>query len=194
MNTSPIITTEGYYGVNSISLEARHLTNGKVFLNGEITAETADNFVKAFLYLKEKGEPITIYINTKGGSVEAGLVIYDLIQGAKDMEIHMVCTGSASSMGAIILAGGQKGRRHILKHSKVMIHEPLIMNGFGGSATSIQSISESIMDTKKILSEILAKHTGKSKEEIDEVTLHDHFMNAEESIAFGICDDIVETI
>ena len=151
MNNAPFITTEGFYGTTSIDLEARHLTNGKIFLNGEITSQTADNFVKAFLYLKEKEEPVTIYINTPGGSVEAGLVIYDLIQGAKDMEIHMVCTGSASSMGAIILAGGQKGRRHILKHSKVMIHEPLISNGFGGSATSIQSISESIMDTKKIL-------------------------------------------
>ena len=194
MNNAPFITTEGFYGTTSIDLEARHLTNGKIFLNGEITSQTADNFVKAFLYLKEKENPVTIYINTPGGSVEAGLVIYDLIQGAKDMEIHMVCTGSASSMGAIILAGGQNGRRHILKHSKVMIHEPLISNGFGGSATSIQSISESIMDTKKILNEILAKHTGKSKKEIDKVTMHDHFMNAEESIAFGICDDIVESI
>ena len=194
MNWTPVITTEGYYGTNTIDLEAKHLTNGKIFLNGEITAETANNFVKAFLYLKEQGQPVTIYINTPGGSVEAGLVIYDLIQGASDMEIHMVCTGSACSMGAIILAGGQKGRRHILKHSKVMIHEPLISNGFGGSATSIQSISESIMDTKKILNEILAKHTGKSKKEIDKVTMHDHFMNAEESIVFGICDDIVDGI
>ena len=130
MNSRPFIITEGYNGTKIMDLESVHLANGKIFLNGEITSQTADNFVKAFLYLKEKGEPITIYINTPGGSVEAGLVIYDLIQGAKNMEIHMVCTGSASSMGAIILAGGQKGRRNILRHSKVMIHEPLISSRY----------------------------------------------------------------
>ena len=125
--------------------------------------------------------------------MNAGLMIYDTIQGS-NLPIDMVCTGRAASMAAVILAGGQKGHRHILKHSKVMIHEPLISNGVGGSATSIKNISESIMETREICNSILAKHTGKTLQEINEATSFDNYMNAEEAIAFGICDSIVERI
>ena len=97
---------------------------------------------------------------------------------------------TAVSMGAVILAGGQKGRRYILPHSKVMIHEPLISRGMGGSATTIKKTAESILETKAITNGILAKHTGKTVEEIDEATSFDNFMNAEEAIAFGLCDEI----
>ena len=95
---------------------------------------------------------------------------------------------------AILLAGGQKGNRYILEHSKVMIHEPLLANGVGGSATSIKNISESILETRKIVNGILAEHTGKSIEEINEATSFDNYMNAKEAIEFGICDAITKQI
>lgn len=97
-------------------------------------------------------------------------------------------------MGAMILAGGQKGRRFILPHSKVMIHEPLIAGGVNGSASSIRSTAESILKTKKITNVILAKHTGKTIEEIDRATDHDNFMTAKKAVEFGICDKVVERI
>ena len=110
----------------------------------------------------------------------------------KPVEIY--CAGMAASMAAIILASGGKGRRHILPHSRVMIHEPLLDGGLGGSATSIRHISESIMETKRILNEILSKHTGRAIAEIEKATSYDNYMNAEESVAFGICDDITEKL
>ena len=97
-------------------------------------------------------------------------------------------------MAAILLAGGQKGRRYILKHSKVMIHEPLLSDGVGGSATSIKNISESILATKDIVNGILAEHTGKTIDEINEATRFDNYMNAEEAIGFGICDAVTPTL
>lgn len=188
---NPCVEEESCNGIREISLRTKHFTNGKLFLTGEVTDEMANNFVSELLYLVEKGDPINIYINSPGGSVNAGLVIYDVIQACSDkIEINMYCIGKAASMGAVILAGGQKGRRYILPHSKVMIHEPLISGGMGGSATSIKKTADSILETKAITNGILAKHTGKTMEEIDEATSFDNFMNAQEAIEFGICDEI----
>ena len=188
---TPAIEEESCNGNREISLRTKHFTKGKLFLTGEVTEELANNFVSEFLYLVEKGEPVDIYINSPGGSVNAGLVIYDVIQSCADkIEINMYCTGMAASMGAVILAGGQKGRRFILPHSEVMIHEPLIAGGMGGSATSIKRKADSILETKAITNGILALHTGKSVEEIDEATSYDNFMNAKEAVASGICDEI----
>lgn len=188
---TPAIEEESCNGTREVALRTKHFTNGKLFLTGEVTEEMANNFVSELLYLVEKGEPVDIYINSPGGSVNAGLVIYDVLQACVDkLEINMYCIGMAASMGAVILAGGQKGRRFILPHSKVMIHEPLIAGGMGGSATSIKKTADSILETKAITNGILAKHTGKSIEEIDEATSFDNFMNANEAIEFGICDEV----
>ena len=187
----PTVEEESCNGVREITLRTKHFCNGKLFLTGEVTEDMANDFVSELLYLVEKGEPINIYINSPGGSVNAGLVIYDVIQSCIDkVEINMYCIGMAASMGAVILAGGQKGRRYILPHSKVMIHEPLISGGMGGSATSIKKTADSILETKAITNGILAKHTGKTVEEIDEATSFDNFMNAQEAIEFGLCDEI----
>lgn len=187
----PCVEEESCNGTREVSLRTRHFSNRKLFLTGEVTEEMANNFVSEFLYLVEKGEPVDIYINSPGGSVNAGLLIYDVIQScAEKLEINIYCIGMAASMGAIILAGGQKGRRYILPHSKVMIHEPLIAGGMGGSATSIKKTADSILETKAITNGILAKHTGKTVEEIDEATSFDNFMNAKEAVEFGICDEI----
>ena len=188
---TPAVEEESCNGVREITLRTKHFTNRKLFLTGEVTEEMANNFVSQLLYLVEKKEPVDIYINSPGGSVNAGLVIYDIIQACQDkLEINMYCMGLAASMGAVILAGGQKGRRFILPHSKVMIHEPLIAGGMGGSATSIKQTADSILETKAITNGILSKHTGKTMEEIDAATSFDNYMNAQEAIDFGICDEI----
>lgn len=193
-NWIPSIEVESAHGVREVSLRTRHLMNRCIFLNGEIDDDMANVFIAQLLYLEQEAEnPITIYINSNGGSINAGLMIYDAIQGSQ-LDINMIATGLAASMAAIILAGGQKGRRMILPHSKVMIHEPLIAQGVGGSATSIQNISDSILKTRETVNGILAKHCEKSIEEINDATSFDHYMNAEEAIEFGICDKITYKI
>ena len=190
----PSIEEESVHGIREVSLNTWHLMNRNIFLTGDINAEMANAFLSQFLFLEKSPEkPVTILINSHGGEVNAGLMIYDVINKS-NLEINMVCTGIAASMAAIILAGGKKGRRYILKHSKIMIHEPLIANGVGGSATSIKNISESILETRKILNGILAEHTGKTIEEVNAATSYDNFMNADEAIEFGICDSVIERI
>lgn len=191
---TPSIEVESANGIREVSLSTRHLSNRKIFLNGSIDSNTANNLLSQFLYLEnEPDKEVDLYINSPGGEVNAGLMIYDILQGTK-IPVNIICTGIAASMAAVILAGGKKGRRFILPHSKTMIHEPLIVNGVGGSATSIKNISESILETKSICNEILSKHTGKSIEEIDKATSFDNFMNAKESVEFGICDKIIDKI
>ena len=112
----PSIEVESAHGIREVSLDTRHLMNRRIFIKDEITDETANDFLSQMLYLEQESkDPITIYINTPGGSVNAGLVIYDCIQ-ASELEINIICAGTAASMGAILLAGGQNGRRYILPH------------------------------------------------------------------------------
>ncbi len=194
MTRIPSIEVESVHGTREVSLVTRNFMKRRMFIAGEIDAEMADEFMAQMLYLGGEGNnPVTIYINSRGGEINAGLMIYDIIQGSK-LPINTVCTGMAASMAAILLAGGQKGRRYILPHSRIMIHEPLIAGGLGGSATSIKNISESILETKTIVNGILSKHTGKSEEEIDKATAYDNFMNASEAIDFGICDEVIENV
>ena len=193
-NWIPSIEIESARGARELSLRTRHLMKRRIFLDGSIDRDSANDFLLQLMYLEEESsEPIDILINSPGGEVNAGLLIYDAIQGSQVI-INLYCTGTAASMAADILAGGQKGRRFILPHSKVMIHEPLIRDGVGGSATSIRNISESILETRDICNGLLAKHTGKTLEEVNEATRFDNYMNAEQTVAFGICDAIVERV
>lgn len=183
-------------GLQSLPIDSILLLQRKIFLYDEITAESANLILKQLIYLREEDNaPINIYISSPGGEVNAGLMLYDQLKGMTDITINMYCTGLAASMAAIILAGGQKGNRFILPHSKIMIHEPLIAGcGITGSATSIQQTAESIMETKKIMSELLARDTGRSVDEIIDAISYDHYMNATEAIKFGIVDAIVQKI
>ena len=191
MNVSYI--EESSNGMEVIPINSRLMTDRIIFIEGTITAETAVSFTKQMLFLSQSDKPVRIYINSAGGEVNAGLAIYDMIQGFRG-DIQMYCVGQAFSMAAVLLAAGQNGKRFILPHSRVMVHEVLLGGGVGGSATSISKISESIMETRDIVNGILAKHTGKSVEEINRATSFDNFMNAEEAVEFGICDKIVDTI
>lgn len=191
MQWTPCITEETHNGTSVICLETRHFSNRKLFLTGDVNEDMANRFVSEMMYLTESTEPVDIIINSCGGSIIDGLVIYDMIQACEGrIPINIYCTGMAASMGAILLCCGPKGRRYILPHSKVMLHEPLIASGVGGSASNIHRTAESILETKAMINEIIKKHTGRSRKEIDKVTAGDTFFTAEEAIKFGLCDEI----
>ncbi|MBQ8183784.1 MAG: ATP-dependent Clp protease proteolytic subunit [Clostridia bacterium] len=179
------------HGITLIPVTSKLLAERKIFIEDEITPASACETVRALMLLvkEDPDKPIDIYINSPGGRVDAGLMIYDTLKGMKT-EVNLHCIGMAASMAAVILAGGKKGHRFILPHSKTMIHEPLISGGVGGSATSIQRTAESIMETKRLTVELLAKDTGKKEKDIESAVAFDNYMNAEEAIAFGICDSI----
>ena len=188
---NPCVEVESHNGIREVNIYTRHLSKRRIFLNSEIDRDVANDIVAQLLYLQEESDaPIFFYINSNGGEINAGLYIYDVIQ-SMTAPIYMYCTGMAASMAALLLAGGQPGRRFILPHSKTMIHEPLLAGGVGGSATSIRNISDSILETRNIVNGILAKHTGKSIKEVNKATAFDNYMNADKSVEFGICDKVV---
>ena len=176
-------------GVRDIDLRTLHFKEGRLFIDGEINRPAAMRFVSAMVYLAQQKQDVTVYINSPGGEVNAGLLMYDVMQDYPG-RIDTVCTGIAASMAAVLLAGGQKGHRFILPHSQVMIHEPLISGGFGGSASSVEKTALSILETKSILNGLLAEHTGKTEEEINSATAYDNYMDAYAAVDFGICDGI----
>lgn len=184
-------------GCNSITLMTTETKLGEdrfINIKGPIDSEVADAFTEQMLILNRESttEPITVLINSTGGSVSQGLLMYDVIQGSI-APVRLICKGEAYSMAAILLASGNpKHGRFILPNSKVMIHEPLIQGGVGGKTSSIKSISDSLIETRKKLNGILAKHTGHTIEEIDEATSYDHYFTAEEAVRFGLCDKVVD--
>lgn len=176
-------------GISPVSIETSELEQGRLYINGEINDELSRKFNMLLQIAAQRGQDLELYINSPGGSVSAGLAMLDAIQ-AYPYGIDIYCCGLCASMAAVLLAGGRKGHRFIMPHSKVMIHEPLIAGGLGGSATSIQRTAESIMQTKKVINEMLSQFTGKSIEEIDKATAYDNFFTAQEAIEFGLCDSI----
>lgn len=179
-------------GIALVPIESRLLSSRKVFVEGEITNDMACEFVKKIMVLvnEDRNKPIDILINSPGGDINAGLLMYDVIQSI-GTEIRMFCMGRAYSMAAVLFASGPDGR-YVLPNSELMLHQPLIASCSGGNASSIKSISDSLMEAKNKLSNILAKHTGKTAAEIDDALSYDHYFNAEESVAFGLADKIVD--
>ena len=193
-SSMPSVEIESFGGTCIVPLETRLLMNRQIFLNGPIDAELAIGFMASMIFLSDvSDEPVTVLIDSPGGEITQGMLIYDVIQSI-DVPVNMICTGIAASMAAVIFASGQKGRRYILKHSKVMIHEPLISDVYGGSASSVMKISRSLLKTRDMLSGILAEHTGRTAKEINAVLANEKFMDAEEAIDFGICDSITDSL
>ena len=190
---APSYLYNGAKGLSSVSLNSDFLSRGIVFIDEPITSDTANKFLKEMMYLSQNDKPVRLFINCTGGEVNAGLLMYDVINGFKN-PIDIYCTGQAASMAAVLLAAGKPSHRFILPHSQVMIHEVLISGGVGGSATSISKISESIMEVRNLVNSILASHTGKTVEEVNIATSFDNIMNAEEAVKFGIADKIVTTV
>lgn len=178
-------------GIASVSIEARLLSKRKIFIEGEITSELACCVIKKVMLLitEDKERPIDILINSPGGDINAGLLIYDTIQSCKT-PIRLICIGKAYSMAAVLLACGNHGR-YMLPHSELMLHEPLLGNRVEGNSSSIKSISDSLLEIKKKINQILSKHTGKTERQIEKATSYDHYFSPKESIDFGLCDAII---
>lgn len=189
MSISNRIILENSNGISEHDLFAASTYNGVITITDTITSEMSVNFALLLRHLAEEQQDIKILIDSNGGEVNAGLIMYDLIQ-AYPYNVDIYCIGLAASMAALLLAGGREGHRFILPHARVMIHEPLIANGFGGSATTIEQKARNILEIKSMLNEILAKHTGKKIKEIDKATSYDNYMSAEDAVKFGICDKI----
>lgn len=187
-----VILEKSYNSATTIPIDSKLFEMGHIFIENEITSESADAIKKQIMYLvcKSADKPIYIHINSPGGDINAGLVLYDIIQDYAD-RIYLVCTGRACSMAAILLACGKTGHRFMLQNSEAMIHEPLISNQISGNCSSIKATSMRLVDIKEKMNEILANHTGKSLLEIDKATDFDNYMNAQEAVKFGLADKIV---
>lgn len=186
----PMVVEQTNRGERSYDIYSRLLKDRIIFLGGEIDDDTA-NLVVAQLIFLEADDPdkdISLYINSPGGSVTAGMAIYDTMQYIK-CDVSTICVGMAASMGAFLLAAGAKGKRKALPNCEVMIHQPL--GGARGQATDIMIHAEQIMRIKRRMNEILAQRTGQPLERVERDTERDHFLSAEEALDFGIIDSIV---
>ncbi|MCD8133034.1 MAG: ATP-dependent Clp protease proteolytic subunit [Clostridiales bacterium] len=175
-----------------VSGDSKLLSRRKVFIEGEIDNTTACEFVKKIMILTQEDpeKEIDVLINSPGGEINSGMLIYDVIQASR-APIRTFCIGKAYSMAALLFSSGNHGR-YMLPHGELMLHEPLLGNLVGGNSSSIRSISESLLETRRRINQILAKHTGKSEKEIEKATEYDHFFSPEESVDFGLCDEIVD--
>ena len=179
-------------GESSYDIYFRLLKERIIFLADEVNDQTASLVVAQLLFLESEdpNKDIQLYINSPGGSVTAGMAIYDTMNYIK-CDVSTICIGMAASMGAFLLSSGAKGKRLALPNAEVMIHQP--SGGAKGQATEIQIVAENILKTKKKLNEILAANTGQTVEKIAEDTERDNFMSAEEAKAYGLIDEIVES-
>lgn len=175
-----------------MTLEERLAEERIVFLWGEITPNVAGGLIMRLLELQAKrpDQRVNLYINSPGGSVDDTLAVYDTIQFLS-CNVATYCVGQAASGAAMILAAGTKGQRYALPHSKVMVHQP--WGGVTGQASDIKIQAEEILKAKRLLNELLAKHTGRSVQQIEEETERDRYMTAEEAKKYGIVDEILET-
>ncbi len=190
MSFVPYVIEQTSRGERSYDIYSRLLNDRIIFLGEEVTDVSANLIVAQLLFLESEdpGKDIHMYINSPGGSVSAGLAIYDTMQYIK-CDVSTVCIGMAASMGAFLLAGGTKGKRMALPNSEIMIHQP--SGGAQGQATEIKIVAEQILKTKRKLNEILAANTGKPLEQIEIDTERDNYMSAEEAKAYGLIDNVI---
>lgn len=190
-NLIPMVVEQTSRGERGYDIYSRLLKDRIIFVVGVIEEHMANLVVAQLLYLEseDSGKDISLYINSPGGGVTAGLSIYDTVQFIKS-DVSTLCIGQASSMGALLLACGTKGKRYILPNSRVMIHQPL--GGFNGQASDIEIQAKEILLLRFKLNKILSFHTGKDIFTIKKDTERDYFMSAEESIDYGIVDNLIK--
>ncbi|MCP4492846.1 MAG: ATP-dependent Clp endopeptidase proteolytic subunit ClpP [Gammaproteobacteria bacterium] len=189
-NLVPMVVEQSARGERAYDIYSRLLKERVIFVVGPIEDHMANLIVAQLLFLESENpdKDISLYINSPGGSVTAGLAIYDTMQFIKP-DVSTLCTGQAASMGAILLAGGSSGKRYGLPHSRVMIHQPL--GGFQGQASDFEIHAREILTVRSRLNRLLAAHTGKNETEIDNDTERDNFMSADESVDYGIIDQVL---
>ena len=190
MSLVPYVIEQSSRGERSYDIYSRLLKDRIIFLGEEVTDVSANLVVAQLLFLaaEDPDKDINLYINSPGGSVTAGMAIYDTMQYIKP-DVSTICIGMAASMGAFLLSGGAKGKRFALPNSQIMIHQP--SGGARGQATEIQIVAENILKTKKKLNEILSENTGRPYEEIVRDTERDNYMSAAEAKDYGLIDEVI---
>ena len=191
MTVVPYITEKTHLWVKTSDIFSRLLEDRIIFFSGEVNSQMAESVIAQLLYLESKdpNKDIIMYVNSPGGHVTAGLAVYDTMQYVK-CDIVTIWVGLAASMWSIILIAWTKGKRYILEHSEVMIHQPL--GGAEGQATDIAIQAEHILRTKRILNEIISKHTGQPLEKVEQDVERDKWFTAQEAIEYGLVDKILE--
>ena len=186
----PTVIEQSSRGEKSFDIFSRLLRERIIFLGTEINDTVANVIIAQLLYLSSQDleAPITMYLNTPGGSVYDGLAIYDTMQYIPN-EVQTVCTGLAASMGSVLLCAGEKGKRFALPHSRIMIHQPL--GGAHGQASDIEITAKEILKLKGELYQIIADHSGKTLKQIEKDTDRDHYLSSEEALDYGIIDEII---
>lgn len=190
MNLIPTVIEKSSGGERAYDIYSRLLKDRIIILSGEITDASANTIVAQLLYLDSINQnDINLYINSPGGSVTAGMAIFDTMNFVKS-PVSTICIGMAASMAAFLLSSGEKGKRFALPNSEVMIHQPL--GGVEGQATEIKIAAERILKMKQKLNEMLAKNTGKALEVIEQDTERDYFLEAKEAVSYGLVDEILK--
>ena len=191
MNLVPMVIEQSSRGERAYDIFSR-LLKDRIIILGDVVSDVMSNLIIAqllFLAAEDPEKDISLYINSPGGSVTAGLAIYDTMQFIS-CDVSTICIGQAASMGAVLLAAGAKGKRFALPHSRIMIHQP--MGGIQGQATEIEIQAREIIRLKGVLNEILMRHTGKTLDQINKDTDRDFFMSSSESKSYGIIDEVIE--
>lgn len=188
----PMVIEQSARGERAYDIYSRLLKERVIFVVGPVEDHMANLIVAQLLFLESENpdKDIHLYINSPGGSVTAGMAIYDTMQFVKS-SVSTMCIGQAASMGAVLLAGGEKGKRYCLPHSRVMIHQPL--GGFQGQATDIEIHAREILLIREKLNQILADHTGQSLDKISNDTDRDNFMSSDDAVAYGLIDEVLSS-
>lgn len=186
----PTVIEQSSKGERAFDIYSRLLKERIIFLNDEVNDMTASLIVAQIIFLaaEDKEKDISIYINSPGGVVTAGLAIYDTMQYI-DAKVSTICVGQAASMGALLLTAGAKGKRYALPNARIMIHQPL--GGAQGQATDIEIQAKEIVRMKRSLNDILVKHTGQTMKQIEKDTDRDFFMSADEAVKYGLIDEVI---
>ena len=191
MSLVPYVVEQTGRGERSYDIYSRLLSDRIIFLGEEVSDNSASLVIAQMLFLEAPDKDMRLYINSPGGSISAGLAIYDTMQYIK-CDVSTICLGLAASFGAFLLAGGARGKRMALPNAEIMIHQPAISGGIKGQATDIRIVSDHIQRSKRRLNRIMAENTGKTEEEIAAATERDNYMSAAEALEFGIIDRIIE--
>jgi len=191
LNLVPIVVEQTARGERAYDIYSRLLKDRLIFVVGPIDDQVANIVVAQMLFLESENpeKDIHLYINSPGGIVTSGLAIYDTMQFVKP-DVQTICTGQAASMGAVLLAGGTKGKRYCLPHARIMIHQPL--GGFQGQAADLEIHAREMLEVRDRLNHILAKHTGQSVDKIKQDTDRDNFMDWKEAVGYGLIDRVLE--
>ena len=192
LNLVPMVVEQTARGERAYDIYSRLLKERLIFIVGTVEDQMANLIVAQLLYLESENpdKDIQLYINSPGGSVTSGLSIYDTMQFV-NCDISTICIGQAASMGALLLAGGCAGKRFALPHSRVMVHQPSA--GFQGQATDIEIHAKEVLDLKRRLNEIMAKHTGQTLKQIEKDLERDNFMSGEEAVKYGLIDTLLQS-